>query len=105
MSDKSATRLELAHYRYHSEIASLVSPLYKDVEYYEALKPVFLALYDEMRCELLANEDETIEFLSRNHHEVENFFGDIILHFNSQRINEEIYTTTRAISRAKPKRK
>ena len=82
MEDK--TRLELAHKRWHKTVATLVSPPYTGApDELEAIRPLVDKAAEEFCTELLKDKDEAIEFLSKNRLEVENFFGDLYLKFNT----------------------
>ncbi len=86
------TRLELAHHKWHSEVAKLVSPPYKGTpEEYKKIKPIHDKLVEEFRIEFLKDKDEAIEFLRRNRLEVENFFGDLYLKFNTPDVYDCLY--------------
>ena len=90
--DLNKTRLERAHIKLHSEIARLVSPPFSATpEELAAIEPLIKHSADALRDELLEDEGETVEFLKRNRLEIENFFPDMIEHFNSQTIRDAIY--------------
>ncbi len=86
------TRLELAHKRWHSTVAELVSPPYKGTpEEYKAIEPALNEAREKFRLEFLEDDSEAIEFLKRNRLEVENFFGDLYLKFNTPEVYEALY--------------
>ena len=90
--NEEKTRLESAHKRWHSEVARLVSPPYTGTpEEYKKIKPAVDAAAEEFRLEFLKDKDETIEFLSRNRLEVENFFGDLLQKFDCQEVYDTLY--------------
>lgn len=87
-----ATRLETAHKRWHGEVARLVSLRYTGTP--EELKKIepLLDRARELFCkEFLRDKDKAIEFLSRNRLEVENFFGDLYLKFNTPEVYDCLY--------------
>lgn len=86
------TRLELAHKRWHSTVARLVSPPYTGTpEEYAAIKPLADAAAEEFRLEFIKDKDEAIEFLGRNRLEVENFFGDLFERFRCREVYDALY--------------
>lgn len=90
--NEEKTRLELAHKRWHSEVAKLVSPPYSGApEEYKKIEPLHEKIVEIFREEFLKDKDEAIEFLSRNRLEVENFFGDLYLKFNTPEVYNCLY--------------
>lgn len=90
--DADKTRLELAHKRWHSEVARLVSPPYTGTpEEYKEIEPALDAVVEEFRLEFLKDKDEAIAFLSRNRLEVENFFGDLMQRFDCREVYDALY--------------
>ena len=90
--ETSKTRLEIAHHKWHSTVAKLVSPPYTgSPEEFEVIKPLVEKAQDDFCVELLQDADEAIEFLSRNRLEVENFFGDLMRKFDSNEIYDALY--------------
>ena len=86
------TRLELAHIRWHSEIARLVSPPYTgEPEEYKRIEPILDRGRDVFREEFLKDKDEAIEFISRNRLEVENFFGDLFDKYPTSEVYDTLY--------------
>jgi hypothetical protein len=86
------TRLELAHKRWHSGVAKLVSPPYTGTpEELEKIKPILEEAREGFRKEFLMDKKEAIEFLSRNRLEVENFFGDLMLRYPCQEVYDTLY--------------
>lgn len=98
------TRLELAHIRWHSEIARLVSPPYTgEPEEYKRIEPILDRGRDVFREEFLKDKDEAIEFISRNRLEVENFFGDLMLCYPCKEVYDALYNYYARNHPSKPK--
>ena len=90
--NEEKTRLELAHKRWHSEVARLVSSPYTGTpEEYKKIEPALDAAVEKFRLEFLKDKDEAIEFLGRNRLEVENFFGDLMRKFDCQEVYDTLY--------------
>ena len=88
---KEMTRLELAHKRWHSEVAKLVSPPYKGTpEEYKKIEPRLDELADAFCEEFIKDKDEAIAFISRNRLEVENFFGDLMEKYPSKEVYDAL---------------
>ena len=86
------TRLELAHKRWHSTVAELVSPPYTGTpEELEAIKPLLDEARELFRAEFLKDKNDAIIFLKRNRLEVENFFGDLMQRFDCREIYDTLY--------------
>lgn len=86
------TRLELAHKRWHSEVAKLVSPPYSGTpEEYKLIEPLHEEIVEIFREEFLKDKDEALEFLSRNRLEVENFFGDLFDKYPTSEVYDTLY--------------
>ena len=90
--NEEKTRLELAHKRWHSEVAKLVSPPYSGAsEELEKIKPLLEKWQENFREEFLKDKDEAIKFLARNRLEVENLFADLYLTFNTPEVYDCLY--------------
>ena len=86
------TRLELAHKKWHGEVARLVSPPYSGTpEEYKKIEPILEKGQQTFCKEFLENKDEAIEFLSRNRLEVENFFGDLMRRYPCKEVYDALY--------------
>lgn len=86
------TRLELAHKRWHIEVAKLVSPPYTGTtEEYKRIEPLLEKGRGIFREEFLKDKNEAIEFLCRNRLEVENFFGDLMFRYPCEEVYETLY--------------
>ncbi len=86
------TRLELAHKEWHRTVAKLVSSPYTGTpEELEAIKPLVNEAQENFRIEFLKDKDEAIEFLQRNRLEVENFFGDLMLKYQTREVYDTLY--------------
>lgn len=86
------TRLELAHKKWHHEVAKLVSPPYSGTpEEYKRIEPLLEMEREIFRGEFLTDKNEAIEFLQRNRLEVENFFGDLMLRYPCRAVYDTLY--------------
>ena len=90
MTEKN--RLELAHKKWHREVAQLVSPPYSATpEELKRIEPLLEKGREIFREDFLKDKDEAIEFLQRNRLEVENFFGDLMLRYPCKEIYDTLY--------------
>ena len=90
--NEEKNRLELAHKRWHGEVAKLVSPPYKGTpEEYKKIEPRLDELADAFCEEFIKDKDEAIAFISRNRLEVENFFGDLMDKYPSKEVYDALY--------------
>ncbi len=86
------TRLELSFEKLRHQIAELVSPPYTgEPEQYEKIKPSLDRVREAFLSELLCDENEAIEFFSRNRIEMEWCFAEMMKHFKSENVYNAVY--------------